>query len=296
MKILLTGGTGFLGSALALHFLKAGNEVALLLRPSSKLDRLQGLEKEFDFRRCATDSDIDTFVQQVRPEVVIHTACLYGRRGETALELADANTRLGLLIMQGLLTAGCPATFINTGTALAPEVNSYALSKHQLSQWGRVLASEPKNQIRFINILLQHMYGPGDDVSKFTTFVLRACQGNQPELKLTSSKQRRDFIYIDDVISAFSTLVMRRLDLEQVLDVEVGSGDAVAVREFVETLHRITGSKTKFLFGAIPDRENEPMLCQADLTYMNNLGWEPMSSLEDGLSQTLKLEFHKEVP
>lgn len=293
MKILLTGASGFLGSSLALHWLATGHQVALLLRPTSQLDRLRGLGGAFDVGRCATDAEVVAFVRRVQPDVVIHTACAYGRQGETALQLVDANLRLGLLVMQTLQRTEQAVSFISTGSVLEPEVSPYALSKHQFSQWGRMLASQSADKLRFVNVLLQHMYGPGDDTSKFTTHVLHACHRNEPVLKLTAGEQARDFIYIDDVVSAYSILLDQCHQLDPVLDIEVGSGVAPTIRKFVETAHRLTASRTELLFGALPYRINEAMHCQANVEHMNKLGWKPAFDLEAGLKRTIELEFSK---
>ena len=290
MKILLTGASGFLGSALALHWLNTGHQVALLLRPTSKPDRLGGLEASFDIGRCTNDAEVDAFVKKFQPEVVVHTACAYGRQGETSLQLFDANLRLGLVILQALQQAAQPVSFINTGSALAPEVSPYALTKNQFAQWGRMLASQSDGQLRFVNVLLQHMYGPGDDASKFTTHVLHACQRNDPVLKLTGGAQVRDFIYIDDVVSAYDTLLTQRRQLDTVQDIEVGSGIAPTIRQFVETAHRLTASNTKLLFGALPYRANEAMHCLANTEFMTQLGWHPAFDLIAGLKKTIELE------
>ena len=55
----------------------------------------------------------------------------------------------------------------------------------------------------FINMRLEHFYGPGDADSKFTAHVMNSCLRNVPELKLTLGEQRRDFFYIEDVVSAY---------------------------------------------------------------------------------------------
>lgn len=293
MKILLTGASGFLGSALARHWLNAGHKVTLLLRPTSQLHRLRGLDALFDIGCCTTDVEVDAFVRQVQPDVVVHTACAYGRQGETSLQLFDANLRLGLVILQALQHAAQSVTFINTGSALEPEVSPYALSKHQFSQWGRMLATQSGGKLRFVNVLLQHMYGPGDDASKFTTHVLHACHRNEPVLKLTAGQQARDFIYIDDVVSAYDTLLIQCHQLDAVMDIEVGSGVAPTIRQFVETAHRLTTSSTELLFGALPYRANEAMHCLANVERIKELGWLPAFDLETGLQQTIKLEFSK---
>ena len=293
LNIVLTGASGFLGSALALHWLHAGHQVALLLRPSSKVVRLKGLHASFDIGRCSTDDEVAAFVKRVQPEVVVHTACAYGRQAETSLQLLDANLRLGLVLIQALQNAAQPVTFINTGSGLAPEVSPYALSKNQFAQWGRMLATQNSGSFQFINVLLQHMYGPGDDASKFTAHVLHACQRNDPLLKLTAGEQTRDFIYIDDVVSAFDALLMQCHQLEPVLDIEVGSGVAPSIRQFVESAHRLTASSTRLHFGAIPYRANEAMHCLANLERIRQLGWAPRFDLDAGLKKTIELEFKK---
>jgi nucleoside-diphosphate-sugar epimerase len=293
VKILLTGGSGFLGSALALHLLKGGHQVALLLRPTSQLHRIRGLPALFDIGRCTTDAEVDNFVKKVQPDVVIHTACLYGRQGETSLQIFESNLRLGLLILQALKHVERKVSFINTGSALAPDVSPYALSKHQFTQWGRMLANQSGGQLRFVNVLLQHMYGPGDDASKFTSHVLHACLRNDPVLKLTAGEQARDFIYIDDVVSAYDTLVNQCSQLGAVLDIDVGSGVAYTVRSFVETVHRLTASRTVLIFGALPYRPNEAMHCLANVEHMEQLGWHPLYELSAGLEKTIETEFIK---
>ena len=292
MRILLTGASGFLGSALAKHLQQAGHELFLLLRPSSKLDRLNGSECQFNIGRCITDDEVDELVKRTIPDVIIHTACAYGRQGETATQILDANLRLGLVTLQASLHAGQPVTFINTGTVLKPNVSLYALSKNQFSEWGRTLAQQCAGNLRFVNVQLQHMYGPRDDASKFSTHVLRTCQRNEPELDLTAGEQRRDFIYIDDVVNAYCMLAEQRDQLEAVCDIEVGSGVAPTVREFVETVHRLTSSRTKLNFGRLPYRPNEAMLCKANTSQMQTLGWQPRFDLNTGLKRTIELDFH----
>ena len=293
MNLLITGASGFLGSALALHFLDAGHRVALLLRPTSQLSRLHGREGSFALGRCGSDQEIDEFINSIEPDVVIHTACAYGRQGESLVTINDANLRFGLVILQSVLSVKKPVTFINTGTVLEANVSPYALTKHQFAQWGRFLALQYSHQLRFVNVLLQHMYGPGDDLSKFTTHVLNTCHRNEPALKLTAGEQKLDFIYIDDVVSAYSTLLEKRNELTTTLDIDVGSGAAPSIREFVQTAHKLTGSKTELQFGALPYRPNEPFHLQADISRMNVLGWQPKFNLERGLRRTLELEYNE---
>jgi nucleoside-diphosphate-sugar epimerase len=114
---------------------------------------------------------------------------------------------------------------------------------------------------------------------------------HEPLLKLTAGEQRRDFIFIDDVLSGYATLLERAAELGPAADVPLGSGTAPTVREFVQTVHRLCRSRTELQFGALPYRPGEAMHCQADLAQMSRLDWRPRWSLEQGLQHTLELEF-----
>ena len=70
------------------------------------------------------------------------------------------------------------------------------------------------------------------------------------------------------------------------------SGVAPTVREFVETVHRLTSSRTKLNFGRLNYRPNEAMLCQANISHMKALGWQPRFDLHAGLKKTIELEFY----
>jgi CDP-paratose synthetase len=290
LKILVTGASGYLGSALARRLLAESHQVALLLRPGSSIARLGCDASQFEIWRCATEMEISACVKATQPEIVIHTACVYGRRGESLLQMYDANIRFGLTILQALLESLHPVTVFNSGTALSADVSVYSLTKNQFSLMGRQLATQSSGKLRFVNILLQHMLGPGDDPSKFTTSVIRALLANRPELRLTAGEQRRDLIYIDDVLDAYSVLVRFCMGFDAVTDIQLGSGVAPTIREFVEMAQRLTRSNTVLRFGALPYRHNESMYCCADLSIMKSFGWEPRYDLESALVKTIQLE------
>lgn len=291
MKILLTGASGFLGSALALRLRQDGHNVILLARLNSRFWRLGGKADEFKIVRPADNAELMSALAEIDPDAVVHTACAYGRRDETLADILDANVALGVNILQVLEKCEGSKLFLNTGTVLDPGVNAYALSKNQFSNWGRLVAERTEGKVQFINVLLQHMYGPHDDATKFTTHVLQACKRGDVTLQLTAGEQKRDFIYIDDVTSAYATLLACADTLPAVFNVEVGTGNAPQIREFVETVKRVTGAATELQFGAVPYRANEAMHCQADISAMQSLGWRPEFDLEAGLKKTIELEF-----
>lgn len=291
MRILLTGATGFLGSALAHHWSKCGYELWLPMRPTSRNDRISGLLDVAHVMPVTSTQDITALISHARPEVVVHTACAYGRSGEKPIDLLDANFRFGALLLQALIDsshrAKQPVTFINTGSVLAPDVSMYALSKHQFSMWGDALAKQAEDKLRFIDVKLQQMYGCGDDRSKFIMNVIEACRLDELHLALTKGEQRRDLIHIDDVVSAFDCILGQRHLFAASEQIEVGSGEAVTMRSFVELVKTLAGAATSLDFGAVPYRAHEAMLSVADTTRLRSLGWQPKVTLENGLRQIL---------
>lgn len=145
--------------------------------------------------------------------------------------------------------------------------------------------------IHFGNIRLEHFYGPNDDNTKFTSYVIKSCLENIPELELTLGEQRRDFIYIDDVVSAYLLLLENMGSFsEPFMEFDVGSGQAVSIREFVETVHRLTASRTHLAFGALPYRDGEVMHSVADVSGLKMLGWRCCYDIEAGLKQAIEQE------
>ena len=292
MNILITGAGGFLGSALALRLSRMDHQVSLLIRKNTNLHRLADLSP-YEIGSCDTNQEINKFISDCPPDVVIHTACCYGRRGESTLQIIDSNIRFGTVILEALKDLNKRVTFVNTGTVLSREVSLYALTKIQFEELGSCIANASKPNIQFINIKLQHMYGPGDDVSKFSAYVIDALKNNKATLPLTFGEQIRDFVYIDDVVDAYQILLENLDKIDDQCDVELGFGCSVSIREFVETVYRLTNSNTDLLFGKIPYRENDLTSMVANINFLKKLGWSPKFSLEKGIAKIIEMDKFK---
>ena len=133
------------------------------------------------------------------------------------------------------------------------------------------------------------MYGPGDDPSKFTTWIVQSCLKNIDKIELTPGEQKRDFIYIDDVVDAYKLLLKKGgKSGAGFQEFDLGSGKAVSIREFVETVKRLTSADTELVFGAKAYRENEIMYSEANVTKLLNLGWKPKYDLSEGLKEMIE--------
>lgn len=285
---MLTGATGFLGSHLAMALLAAGHDVVALKRRSSSLRRLGNAVSEMAFYDIEELDVSRMFDECGSVDAIIHTATCYGRNNETVSEVFAANTEFPLRLLDAGSRAGVK-TFINTDTILDKYLNLYALSKNQLLQWGRYFSKHEK--IHFVNIKLEHFYGPDDEPTKFSAYVINGCIGNVPELNLTPGEQKRDFIHIDDVVSAYMILLEKEDRLNRpFIELDVGSGQPVSIRNFVMTVHDLTSSKTRLNFGALPYRNDEVMYSRADISALEALGWQCRYDLASGLKQVIEQE------
>lgn len=288
MRILLTGITGYLGSHLAISLLANGYEVVGLKRKSSPLHRIESILPQLALLDIE-EADISAiFTGHEKIDAVIHAATCYGRNGENASHVLEANLVFPLKLLDAAAASGV-GLFMNTDTVLDKFLNHYALSKWQFTEWGQYFAQQ--KQIRFLNLKLEHFYGPSDSQSKFTTHIVNSCLANVPELKLTQGEQQRDFIYIDDVVAAYLLLLDKQESFGNgFIEFEVGSGVAVTIRQFVETVHRLTASTTRLNFGALPYRTGEAMFSQADTSALQALGWCCRYSIEAGLKVAIDEE------
>ena len=291
MKVLVTGASGFLGSHLVRALVERGDQVVVLKRRRSDLTRIRDLLPGL----ALYDTDqggVDYLLAEQRDiAAVLHTATCYGRNGEPEEMVFETNTAFPLRLLQRAVQAKVPLflhtdTCFNNGPLRYPYLRSYSLSKRQFAEWGEHFAS--RGDIAFVNVKLQHPYGPGDSSDKFVPSILRQCLENVAEIRLTPGEQKKDFVYIEDVVSALLLLLQRGSDVSSFREYECGSGQAVSIRQFVETAHALVGSRSQLLFGALPYREHEIMYSCANTTALRNLGWSPQYGLHEGLEQTLR--------
>ena len=274
MKILFTGGTGYLGSLLAGRLTAAGYELGCVVRDPERLKRLEPLRDRVEL---ITVDDLENGTASFSPDTVINTACTYARGTSTEEDVYQGNLAFPFRVMQAARKAGV-RQWINTSTLLPPMLNSYALSKSQLVQWGKMYAK--RGEFQFVDLILEHFYGPDAPEGHFLTWVCRKLEADEP-LDLTAGTQRRDFIYVEDVLNVYEA-VLRGPIKGQIVDIPVGTGEAPTTREVVEYMKALMGSTSELRFGAVPMRAGEPD-SHCDTKMMEKLGVVQPLQWKDGL-------------
>ena len=286
--ILLTGATGFLGSYLLQSFISKKFNVIILKRSTSSTLRINHLLDNISYYNVDLLSSLDDIFIQNKIDVIVHTACSYARANESLEEIINTNLIFGINLME-LAIKFKLKTFINTDSLLPRNINSYSLSKAQLSDWLKINSSK----IQVINLKIEHMYGPKDDNKKFLPWLINEMQKGIENINLTSGIQKRDFIYIDDVVACYILLINKSEKLGNWNEFDVGTNSFVSVKDFViqiakelENIHNIR-IIPRLNFGVINYREGDIMIPKLNNSKLLNLGWVPKTSLKEGIKKVL---------
>ena len=258
MKILITGANGYLAKHLIDKF------------------------KEHVVIPLTRDNNTSEFILNSNPDVVIHTICSYGRSNESITDIYNSNLFAGIKVLNNIQQLNKKVTFINCGTALEKYTNLYSISKGQFVEFGKFVSN---NNLQFINMNLEHFYGRNAP-NNFLSFIINQCNVNK-DIPLTSGTQKRDFVYIDDVCSAFDSVITYRNKLQNFDTIDVGTGIATPVKDVVLKIKELTRSKSKLLFGEVPLRDNEVGEMKANISKLQSLDWAPQYSIVSGLKEML---------
>lgn len=288
MKVIVTGATGFLGSEIVKRLMfEKTYEVLCIVRNSANLERLR------DIQCSVIQENEEQFAEKLlefKPQGVVHTACQY-ENADTSLEsLVNANFHFPLKILQTVCKIP-NLKWVSTCTSLKPDVNLYALSKHQFAQWGKALGE--MYSTNFYNVKPELFYGKGENDRRFVTSMIKQLKQNK-DLQLTDGLQKRDFIAVEDVVDAYVALL--KSNLTGYHDVPLGTGVAPSVREVVQFLHREIGSSSILEFGAILQRPNEPEICVADASLLNSIGWECKFDWQNGMKKMTEMKLTEPPP
>ena len=285
MNVVITGGTGYLGSHIVRAMVKRGWHVTVITLPSSGLGFLTGLQE--CVRLVSTERLAQAFDTAEPVDIVVHAATCYGRNGESAADMLDANVRFPLQVLRCAMEHGV-GLFCNTDTILSRHTDSYGLSKKQFLEWLQFSAGN--HSIRGANLVLDQFYGPGQSGDRFVVWLVRKCLAGV-DIPLTAGTQKRRFLYIDDLVDGYMTALQYAIDHQtQFVEFQIASPRPIAIREFVEKVHAMSNSRSVLRFGAVPQRSHEPIESVMDLSSTLALGWEEHVTLECGLAAVIEYE------
>lgn len=293
MRLLLTGGTGFIGSHLIHRLTELGHAVSVIVRPDSNLAPLQGtLSYLAVYPYDGSIESLITAAKEARPDVVLHLASLFITEHTSAQisPLVASNILFGTQLAEAMRQTGL-TRLVNTGTSWQHyrdadynPVCLYAATKEALETLLRYYVEA--EGLSVVNLHLFDTYGPGDHRPKLIN-LLRRLVGSDQALAMSAGDQRIDLVYIDDVVSAFVTAI-ERLDSnvgDQWERFGVSSRQPLSLREVVAAFEAACGRPLPILWGERSYRRREVMTPWTRDAWLP--GWEPEVSFSEGLRRTL---------
>lgn len=284
-KILITGATGFLGSHLLQALIEKGYDIIVLKRSFSNTWRIQDVLykiKSYDIDKI----DIKKIFDENEIGGIVHLATDYGRKNNNdIIQMFKANIELPAKLLE-LGTKYGVNFFINTHTFSKSKYNLYSAMKKSFIEIAKYFCANFK--VKFINMKLEHMYGEKDDYSKFIPFVIKNILEGK-EIRTTKGEQKRDFIYVKDVVNAYIKVLN---NLEKInnkfMEFEIGTGNSISLYDFVCEIEEEINKKANIKWGEIPYRKNEIFDSKANIEKAKNiLGWCPNYDISNGLKKTI---------
>lgn len=303
MKVIVTGGFGFLGAQVTAALLRDGYDVV----PCSRRVGLDLRDQDKAMR----------FFSQERADLVVHCAAHVGGIAYNELhpvEIFDDNVRIGLGLVAAMERSGIQklinvmpnCTYPGDRTLyienewwhgqIHPSVLAYGLPRKML--WGLTWAHAKKWGMQFVHLILPNMYGPGDHFDPIRSHALGAMIAKIVEAKRNNEKEViiwgtgkpvREWLYIEDGALAISRALEKFEDARHIADgiLNIGVGKGVTITEMAETIRGYVDWDGRFLYDTT--RPDGAMIKLLDPKRMKAvLDWVPPTDFEEGVRRTVE--------
>jgi nucleoside-diphosphate-sugar epimerase len=267
-------------SQLTRKLVREGFEVGIIKRENSDAWRIKDLlDKIAAYDVDLRDTqEVSKAISHFRPDVIFHLATYYAvdHQPQEVSLMVDTNV-LGTLNLLKASKESAVKLFINTSSCFVygesenklrenddlNPLNLYALTKIQAEQACSFYAE--KYGLKTITFRLFPPYGPADHERRLIPYVIKSLLDGE-RLKMTTGKQRWDFVFVRDIIEAYLKL-LNMPDLPTKHEIfNIGTGNAVSVREVVTRIKEILGGELEPEWGAKPHRKNEVWFTCADMS------------------------------
>jgi UDP-glucose 4-epimerase len=288
LKILVTGGGGFIGRHLCGRLQRDGHQLHITSLRTAPAGYSGPTWHQADLSNLAAARQV---LARVEPEIVFHLAGAVGASPDLSLVLPTFQSLLASTVnlLLAVKEIGCQRIVLSGSltepaidTDIATPQSPYAAAKWAAAGYGRMFYSLYETPVVVLRPFMT--YGPGQAHTKLVPSVTLSLLRREPP-RLSSGRYSSDWVYISDVIEGFVAAATTPGIEGKTID--LGSGSLVPMTDIVNRLVTIVGSDVQPEFGALPDRPKENLITADISEAAKNLGWRPTTPLDAGLRKTV---------
>lgn len=299
MRILVTGGAGFIASHIVDAYINEGHDVSIIDNLST--GRKENINPNARFYYADIRNDLSSLIKEIKPEIINHHAAQIDVRASVENPAFDAEANIiGTLniIEAGMKNGLKKFIFASSGGAIYGEqdyfpadelhpirpVSPYGISKLAAEKY--LYYYKYNFGLDYIALRYSNVYGPRQnhlgEAGVVAIFTHKLIRGDHPVIN-GDGEQTRDYIYVTDVVKAN----MKALEVNISGEFNVATEIETSVNELFERLVKASGRSVKAIHG--PAKKGEQR--RSCLTYKKAkdiLDWEPNFHLSEGLSNTFE--------
>lgn len=298
-NIVITGAGGFIGANLVRKLLAEHYGIHVLWKKSSSIWRLKEIKHKLIFHEINLNNatQMKNKLRKIMPLAIFHLAAHGAYRNQEEVKemmKVSINGTINLLLASKDISY---RIFVNTGssseygfknqpmreTDLLEPFSFYAAVKASATLLCQAFAFQYKKPI--VTFRPFSIYGPYESYDRFIPTIIRALINNE-SIRLTPGYQRRDFVYVEDLVEAYTEAIQNGNMLKGKL-CNIGTGKEYSNDEVVQILFKIAGKKVNVEKGRFPKRSWDNPHWVADISQTKKiLKWKPNHTLEKGLQKT----------
>lgn len=305
LKLLITGGLGFIGSHLVDKLSKRNNEIVIITKTFSKKSNLQNLTKNVKIKKINLTNfqKVGKVIENFRPDVIVHLAgnTSHSKSFEKPLQDVDSNTKTTLFMLEKIKEMKLPckfilgSTFIVIGKPKKLPVNENTPCNPTTVYGTNRLASEHLCKIYHkvyginTNIFrITNSYGPREQVKpnkNAINFLIHQALKNKKVSIYNKGEFFRDLIFVEDVINGIDTILRKGRAGELYW---IASGKKTWFYHLGNTLQKETNCKIRYVETPSYTKKVDVGNFYVNNSKLRELGWSPKITLRDGIRKTLK--------
>ena len=305
MKIMITGGMGFIGSHLCEQLLIEKHDLVVLTKSFLKKHNISNISKKIKIEKIDV-TDFKTLGQSIhknKPDVIIHLAgqTSHSQSFEQPLNDIDSNAKSTLFILEEIRKSKLKCRFILGSTFIVIGRPQKIPIDEKTPCWPTTvyganrLASEHYCKIYHevygldtVTFRITNSFGPREQVistkNAVNFLIYEAFKGNIITI-FKKGKFFRDLIYISDVISGIKTIMKKGKSGELYW---ISSGKKIWFYELAKLLEKLTNAKVKFVKTPNYTKKVDVGNFVVNNSKLRSLGWKPKMNLDEGIKKTLE--------